>query len=209
MTVRVKPWLAIPFRWIFGRGEIRRDHRRRMKWSPRQDAMAFEALETRVVLSGWGDTLAQRLSGVGAVTGPIAIGGLSNDPPGPRASQDTQSSQLQTELQSLSARPGVTVDDHTSLSTDEQTIEPSGYWFEGQNLQKAVSELANAVASGNDTTQAHTDFTALFNGSSVPQSAIDATFNELVQAIKDSNVSAADPTNLSNEGSGGSTTSMG
>jgi hypothetical protein len=154
MAVRVSPWLAIPFRWIFGGAETKREHRRRIKRPARQDAMACESLEDRVVLSGRGDTLVQGFSSVGAVTGPIATGG---------------------------------------------TIEQSGYWFEGQNLQKAVSELANAVARGNDTTQAHTNFTALFNGSSVPPSAIDATFNELVQAIKDSGVSAADLTTVASE----------
>jgi hypothetical protein len=199
MTVRVRPWLAIPFRWMFGGANIRRDHRQRVRMSARQDALTCEPLEDRVVLSGWGDTLAQRLSSEGVITGPVVVCDQSSDPPGPWAGQNTQATQLQTELQGLAAKSGVTVADLTKLSTDEQTIEQSGYWFEGQNLQKAVSELATAVASGSDMTQAHADFTALFKGSSVPQSAIDATFNDLVQALKDSGVSAADLTTVATD----------
>src|SRR5208283_3369243 len=48
------------------------------------------------------------------------------------------------------------------------------------------------VASGAATTQAQTDFTALFTGSTVAQSTIDKTFNDLVQTIQDSKFTAAD-----------------
>jgi hypothetical protein len=63
-------------------------------------------------------------------------------------------------------------------------------------LQKTVSELATAVAGGADTTQAKTDFNALSSGSNVAQATIDKTFNDLVQTIQDSKITAADLTSL-------------
>jgi hypothetical protein len=55
------------------------------------------------------------------------------------------------------------------------------------------------VASGSDTAQARGDFNALFRGSSVPHSAVDAAFSDLVLAIKDSGVTPADLTAVAND----------
>jgi cell division protein FtsB len=203
MDNRVKPWHTFPFRWIFGGAEAMRDHRRRLRRSTRQDAPVCEALEDRVVLSGRGDILAESLSSVGVLTGPVLI---VNPPSSPSVNQSSQSSQLQTdlktlqtELQSLAAKSGVTVADLTQLSSDEQAIASAGFRFDRQTLQTVVSELATAVSSGTSTAQAKTDFTALFSGSSVTQSVIDTTFNDLVQVIKDSTVTTTDLTTVSTD----------
>src|SRR5208283_3245132 len=58
--------------------------------------------------------------------------------------------------------------------------------------QKSVSELVTAVAGGAATTQAQTDFNALFTGSTVAQSTITKTFNDLVQTIQESKITTAD-----------------
>ena len=111
----------------------------------------------------------------------------------PWASQNTQVAQLntdlqklQTELQSLALKSRVTIVDITNLTTDGQTIAGAGFRINPQSLQKTVSELATAVAGGGDTTQAKTDFNALFSGSSVAQTTIDKAFSDLVQTIQDS-----------------------
>ena len=57
----------------------------------------------------------------------------------------------------------------------------------------SISELATAVAGGTPTSQAQTDFTALFSGSSVPATTIDTTFTDLVQTPARSTVTTADP----------------
>ena len=117
----------------------------------------------------------------------------------PWASQNAQVAQLnsavqklQTELQSLAAKSHITIVDVNNLTTDGQSIAGAGFWINPQNLQKSVSELVTAVASGAATTQAQTDFTALFSGSNVAQSTIDKTFNDLVQTIQDSKITSAD-----------------
>src|SRR5260370_31346117 len=61
-----------------------------------------------------------------------------------------------------------------------------------QSPNKVISELAMAVAGGTSTTQAQTDFTALFSGSNVSASVINKTFTDLVKAIGDSHVTTAD-----------------
>ena len=99
---------------------------------------------------------------------------------------------LQTELQSLAAKSHITIVDINNLTTDSQSIAGAGFWINPQNLQKSVSELVTAVASSAATSQAQTDFNALFTGSNVAQSTIDKTFNDLVQTIQDSKITSAD-----------------
>ena len=153
-----------------------------------------------MVLSSWGggNDFLGSLARVGVVTGGD-FGGAVRPQIMPWGSQNTQIEQLntdlqklQTELQSLAAKSGVTVVDITNLTTDSQSIAGAGFWINPQNLQKSVSELVTAVASGAATTQAKTDFTALFTGSNVAQSTIDKTFNDLIQTIQDSKITAAD-----------------
>ena len=86
--------------------------------------------------------------------------------------------------------------DLTNLVTDSQTIAGAGLRLDPQSLDKVVNELVTAVAAGTDTTQAKTDFNALFSGSNVAQTSIDKTFNDLVQTIQDSKITAADLTTL-------------
>lgn len=67
---------------------------------------------------------------------------------------------LQTELQSLAAKSGLTIADLENLANDSQAINQAGFFFNVQSLDKAVSELATAVAGGTSTAQAQTDFAA-------------------------------------------------
>jgi cell division protein FtsB len=118
---------------------------------------------------------------------PITIG---QNPAFQQLQKDQQT--LQTELQSLAAKSGVTVADLTRLANDDQTIAAAGGDLNHQSPQTVTTELATAVAGGTDTSQAKTDFTALFKGSSVAQSAIDKSFTDMVQTITDSKVTTAD-----------------
>ena len=81
--------------------------------------------------------------------------------------------------------------DLSALAADGKAISAAGLWLNPQSLDKVTAELATAVAAGTDTTQAKTDFAALFTGSSVSQATIDAAFTDLVKAIKDSGVTSA------------------
>lgn len=103
---------------------------------------------------------------------------------------------LQSENQTLAARSMVTVADLSHLQTDSQTIAGAGLRLDPQSLQKVMSELVTAVAGGTSTSQAQTDFNALFTGSNVAQTSIDQTFTDLIQTIQDSKVTAADLTTL-------------
>ena len=160
-----------------------------------------EALEGRVVLSGWGvggSDLLGSLASVGVVTSSELGGPASSyyspwgrpEHGGHQLNSDIQ--KLQTELRSLAAKSGITIVDVTNLTDDSQSIAGAGFSVNPQNLQKSVSELVTAVASGSSTTQAKTDFTALFSGSNMAQTTIDKTFNDLVQTIQDSKITTAD-----------------
>jgi hypothetical protein len=150
--------------------------------------------------SGWGGgDLVGSLNSVGIVTGNAEVGGYPEGLRAPWFAQNSQITQLQTdvqtlntELQSLAAKSGVTVADLSSLQTDTQSIVGAGAWLNPQNLQKSISELATAVAGGSDTTQAKTDFNALFTGTNVAQTTIDKTFNDLIETIQDSRVTTTD-----------------
>jgi cell division protein FtsB len=193
------------------RGEIsrkaRRDRARRV--APR-DAVTYETLEERVVLSRVGvlefggleigGGLSASLSSVGVVTSPVIAqsqsgdsdsdGSSSQNPNVTQLQKDIQA--LQTELQTLSGTSGVTIANVTGLASDTQAISQGGVWLDPQALQKVTSELATAVAGGTDTTQPKTDFNALFSGSSVAQTVIDKAFADMVQTIKDSKVTTTD-----------------
>jgi len=78
------------------------------------------------------------------------------------------------------------------LGTDHPAIAREEFWFEGQGLQHSMTHLVSVVADGSDPARAKGEFAALFGGSTVPESAIDAAFNDLVQAIKESGVTPGD-----------------
>jgi hypothetical protein len=103
------------------------------------------------------------------------------------------------ELQSLAAKSGLTVADIESLALDGQSISQAGYYFRGSELHTVVSELATAVAGGTSTSQAQSDWTALFANSSVSTTVINNTFNDLVKAIQDSQVTTTDLTTVAND----------
>ena len=201
MISRIKSRHSIPTRWIFGGDDTISHHYGHTERSPRSHGPSCEALEGRVVLSTWGgggNNFLGSLASVGIVTGGD-FGGPASTYYSPWASQNAQVAQLnsavqrlQTELQSLAAKSHITIVDINNLTTDSQSIAGAGFWINPQNLQKSVSELVTAVASGAATTQAQTDFNALLSGSNVAQATIDKTFNDLVQTIQDSKITSAD-----------------
>ncbi len=158
----------------------------------RQGAPSCESLEGRVVLSNFGGAdLLGGLSQIGIVTNVMDAGG----PRGGRSSQtDTAWQTLQTEIQGLAAKSDVTVADLSALASDSQAIAAAGAGLKADGLRTVLGSLAAAVAGGGDTTQAQADFNALFSGSKVDQATIDKTFTDLVQTIKDSNITTSDLT---------------
>ncbi len=204
---------------------------RRKQRVGRRPTLACESLESRVVLTyGGPSSLLGSLSYVGVETSPVASTTVPNLPIVPilpmpimpfaahsatsaysKLRTDLQT--LQTELQSLAGKSGVTIADLQSLTADSQAIAQAGFSFEAKSLNPVISELAVAVAGGTSTTQALTDFTGLFggsgwmgplwmsttpaqtglfSGSSVSQTTITSTFNDLVQTITDSGVTTTD-----------------
>ena len=168
-----------------------------------------------IIVSPFGaGSLAGALSSVGVVTSPVPtlmppvvvyplIAAIPNVTPA-TATVPTGFSQLQadlqklqTELQSLAAKSGVTIEDLQNLANDAQAISQAGAFLNPQSLDKVVLELATAVAGGTSTTQARTDFTALFsNDPSVSSTTISAAFSDLTKAIMDSNIQPADLTTV-------------
>jgi hypothetical protein len=122
-------------------------------------------------------------------------------------SQNSASSQLQTDqakldtdLQAVAAKSGVTVADLNSLANDERALRIAGAQPDSSSLQSSLSALATAVASGADTSQAKSDLsTALAGSASVPQATLDTAVNDVVQAIQDSHVTTDDLTTIAGD----------
>jgi hypothetical protein len=185
---------------------------RRTPSRSRRSALACEALEPRLVLTYAGpSSLLGSLSYVGVVTTPIETRSLQILPPMPptpanaiapvsstvgagmmwtKLRADLQA--LETELQTLAAKSGVTIADLQNLTNDSQAIAHAGLYFQASTLNPVVSELATAVAGQTDTSQAHSDFTGLFSSSSVSSMTVTNTFLDLVKAIQDSAVTTTD-----------------
>jgi hypothetical protein len=151
-----------------------------------------ETLEQRIVLSDvGGNLLGSALNSIGVVTGPIVV------PTGSSSSGHTSPYQtLRTELASLAAKSGVTVADLTSLAADNQAIAQAGAYIDIKSLDTAVDELATAIAGGTSTSQAQTDFAAVFANTSVTQATITQAFTDLSKAITDSGVTTTDLTTV-------------
>jgi hypothetical protein len=157
-------------------------------------------LEDRLVLSGQVDFfpttyfpssgLAAVLTGIGVMTDSVQINQAPAGTYSPQTGSDFAA--LENEFVSLGAKSGVTVADLTNLNSDLSAISQGWSSLTGQGLWSAVSELANAVASGTSTSQAHADWSAMFSGSGVSQQAIDQTFSDLAQTIQDSHVTTTD-----------------
>ncbi len=168
-------WLAAGFSRTYRRVSECSDRRRPIKRSERQEALACESLEGRVVLSDWGGgSLLASLNYVGVVTSPVVTSTQTGDDAGSAASQSAAYQQLNkdlqtlaTEFQTLAGNSLVTVADLQSLATDTQAIAQAGFHFNSTTLQPVISELATAVVTpGSSTTTALNDFTALFGSSS-------------------------------------------
>src|SRR5258707_12639349 len=131
MPLRVKHWLAIPFRWLFQEHKTRGDHRSGVRTRARLEARACEALEGRVVLSGWDNSLAESLTNVGVVVTPIVAADRPNDPSAgrdaPLAQLQADEQALQAELHGLAAKSRATVADLGNLDSDSRTFAQAGY----------------------------------------------------------------------------------
>ncbi len=180
----------------------------------RRPTLGCETLESRVVLTYAGpSSLLGSLSYVGVVTTPIESTPMVvlpvNPVPLPMSANgplaisfaastswkklQTDLQTLETELQSLAAKSGVTIEDLQNLTGDSQAISQAGFYFQASTLNPVISELAVAVAGGTSTSQAQTDFSGLFGtSSSVATATITSTFNDLVKAIQDSAVTTTD-----------------
>ena len=210
--------ILTPISWrIGGRNSHKmRSPQARKPQGLRRLSMDCERLEERVVLSHGG------FGGFGGFDGPPAglSGGLSTigvlpggdggggggigEHGGP--GQGTQSTQLTTDLQKLradlqqiAASSGVTIADLNALRADELAIVSAGFQPDQAKLQAAITELATAVASGADTSQAKTDFNAVFSGSSISQTALDQAFANLTQIIADSKISVTELQTIAND----------
>ena len=176
----------------------------------RRLVMLCESLEGRVVLSGFGSGLgiAQgpglvgSLSSAGVIVGPIGalsvgIGfdlnhGLNSGTDANIAQFKTDVQKLRADLTGIAAKSGVTIADIINLVTDSRAIASAGAKLDQTALTKAVTDLANAVAGGGDTTAARAEFNALFIGTSILQATIDKTYADIVQTVIDSKVTPTD-----------------
>ena len=183
--------------------DSKRDRRATGRRRFRSGSMFGEHLEQRLVLSDWGgDLLGSALNAIGVVTGPVVVQNSSSS----TSSSSGQTSQLrtdvqalQTELASLAAKSGVTVADLTSLAADSQAIAQAGARIDVKSLDSSVNELATAIAAGTSTTQAQTDFAAVFASTSVSQATITQAFTDLSKAITDSGVNSTDLTTVATD----------
>ncbi len=197
-------WISDSLRSGTARRAVGRMRRQRTGFQSR----AIETLENRMVLSGGTGTLLGSLTSTGVVTSPVVVAAQVSTPslPGGWSSSNAQVAQLNsdvqklaTELQSLAGKSGVTIADLESLATDTQSITNTGFRFQFSTLTPVISELASAVAGGTSTAQAQSDFSALFNGSSVSSSVISTTFSDLVRTISDSHVATSDLSTVSGD----------
>jgi hypothetical protein len=163
-------------------------------------------VEPPMIISRFGSTsLLGALSSVGVVTSPVLIEPrpLVPSPLTPTSVGGAQLQadllKLQTELQSLAAKSGLTIADIQNLAIDSQSINQAGFRFDYQSLKQVISELATAVAGGTSTSQAQSDFTALFSGSTVLATTINTAFSDLTKAIQDSNVLPGDLTTVATD----------
>ena len=154
-----------------------------------------------IIISPFGSSsLLGSLSYTGIVTSPVVAGtqsSSSSTSPVSQLKSDVQ--KLEAELVTLAEKSSLTVADLQNLTTDGQAINQAGFHFDVQTLLPVISELATAVAGNSPTTQAQTDFTSLFGSSSVLTATITTTFNDLVKAIQDSNVTTGDLTTVASD----------
>ncbi len=183
-----------------GKDEKRSAGRARNRRATRACHLIGESLEERIVLSGQplyfpttyfpSSSLAAALTGIGITTDSVQVTTAPAGTSTPQTGDDF--SALEDEFVSLSLKSGVTVADLSDLDADLAAIGQGWSSVSSAGLWSAASELANAVAGGTSTTQAQTDFNALFSGSGTAQSVIDQTFSDLVQTIQDSHVTTTD-----------------
>ena len=135
----------------------------------RRSTLGCETLESRVVLTYAGpSSLLGSLSYVGVVTTPIETTTLPLLPVTPvpvsaissfslgRATSiaswtklRTDLQTLETELQTLAAKSGLTIADLENLTNDTQAIAQADFYFQARTLNPVISELAVAVAGNN------------------------------------------------------------
>jgi predicted outer membrane protein len=204
VTQLVKSWLARSAGGDHRANALLKDHRGRRR--ARQQDVGCEVLEGRVVLTiaMLGD-LFSSLSHAGVVTSPHIVPIQSLLPGAPTVSGgssaawtklDNDFTALETELQTLAAKSGLTISDLQSLTVDTQSIQQTGFRFNPVTLNPAIYDLALAVATGSTKPVSESEFAALFAGSRVSTAVIDKTFSDLAISIKDSRVTVNDLTTV-------------
>jgi len=154
-----------------------------------------------IIISPFGSTsLLGSLSHTGVVTSPVIAGSQTpTTVASPFSQLQADVQKLRAELQALAEKSSVTVADLQALTFDGQAISQAGLYLNVHTLNPVISELATAVAGGSSTTQAQTDFTGVFSGTSVSTATITTTFNDVVKAIQDSNVTTTDLTTVATD----------
>lgn len=118
------------------------------------------------------------------------LGGQTPNAQAPQVPAELQ--KLETDVHAIAAKSGVTVADLTTLYADDQAIGMAGVSLDRTALNKAVTDLATAIAGSADTTASKAEFNALFSATSVSQTTIDKAFTDVSQVITDSKISATD-----------------
>ena len=150
--------------------------------------------------SGWGggsaggEAMIQDLNNLGILTSPVIAGSTSaaTNTNATVAQLQTDEQALQTELQTLSSKSGVTATDLTQLLTDSQALGQSWNGVSSSPLQPALSDLA-AAATGSTTVttaSAQSEFTGLFPSDDLTPAT--TVFNDLVKIVTDAGVAASD-----------------
>ena len=131
---------------------------------------------------------------------------INTAPTNPPASSNTLVAQaqtdeeaLQTELQGLASKSGVTASDLTQLNTDSQALAAGLNGVSTVSLQKALSVLA-AAAKGSTTISpaaASSEFAGLFPAAD--QAAATTVYNDLVKIVNDSGVTSPDLTTVASD----------
>ncbi len=150
---------------------------------------------------GSGRLLTSILNTIGVMSSPI-----NTAPTNPPASSNTLVAQLQTdeealqtELQGLASKSGVTASDLTQLNTDSQALAAGLNGVSTVSLQKALSDLA-AAAKGSTTISpaaASSEFAGLFPAAD--QAAATTVYNDLVKIVNDSGVTSPDLTTVASD----------
>ena len=194
----MRPWRSVPLRWMCATLQPQQ-RRAPMRRARRRGNPECEALEGRVVLDGGGSFgngfLLAQLSYLGVETSPVLAPSTSSPSSSNPAFAQLQKdeSALQTELNSLAAKSGVTVSDLTALGAASQALGSAWHGVSLSTLKSDLSALVSAAAANPATaasSAADTAFVGLFPSASATQAQNLA--NAVITVVQDSGVSTSD-----------------